>query len=224
VSTEQAVFDITRFIDTRKMNWVNAKIAIFCFFVVLFDGYDIGAVSYAGPSLVKEWGLTNMIALGTAFSAGLFGILFGSLMFGWIGDRYGRNKAIVYSLLVMGVFSLATMAAGSLTQLIALRFLTGLGLGGLLPNPIALNAEFAPKRHRATMIIVSFCGITLGGAVPGPVAAWLVPNYGWEILFFIGGVAPKRPVRCFGRQFPLSTKPYRKACFTGTLHRATSPA
>jgi len=190
VSTEQAVFDITRFIDTRKMNWVNAKIAIFCFFVVLFDGYDIGAVSYAGPSLVKEWGLTNMIALGTAFSAGLFGILFGSLMFGWIGDRYGRNKAIVYSLLVMGVFSLATMAAGSLTQLIALRFLTGLGLGGLLPNPIALNAEFAPKRHRATMIIVSFCGITLGGAVPGPVAAWLVPNYGWEILFFIGGVAP----------------------------------
>lgn len=190
MAAEQRVFDITQFIDTRKMSWFNAKIVIFCFFVVLFDGYDIGAVSYAGPSLVKEWGITNMAALGTAFSAGLFGILFGSLLFGWMGDRYGRNKAIVGSLLVMGLFSLATMAVGSLSQLIAMRFLTGLGLGGLLPNPIALNAEFAPKRFRATMIIVSFSGITLGGAVPGPVAAWLVPQYGWQILFLIGGVAP----------------------------------
>ncbi len=186
----QQVFDITQFIDTRKMSWFNAKIMIFCFFVVLFDGYDIGAVAFAGPSLVKEWGITSMAALGTAFSAGLFGILFGSLFFGWVGDRYGRNKAIVLSLLVMGAFSLATMEAGSLTQLIALRFLTGLGLGGLLPNPIALNAEFAPKRFRATAIIVSFSGITLGGAVPGPVAAWLVPIYGWQVLFLIGGVAP----------------------------------
>lgn len=184
------VFDVTQFIDTRKMNWFNAKIVIFCFFVVLFDGYDIGAVAFAGPSLVKAWGITNMAALGTAFSAGLFGILFGSLLFGWLGDRYGRNGAIVASLLVVGGFSLATMAAGSLPQLIALRFLTGLGLGGLLPNPIALNAEFAPKRFRASMIIVSFSGITLGGALPGLVAAWLVPSYGWPVLFLIGGVAP----------------------------------
>lgn len=186
----QQVFDITQFIDSRKMNWFNAKIVIFCFFVVLFDGYDIGSVAYAGPSLVKAWGITSMAALGTAFSAGLFGILFGSIIFGWVGDRYGRNKAIVYSLLFMGIFSLATMATTSLSGLITMRFLTGVGLGGLLPNPIALNAEFAPKRFRATMIIISFSGITLGGAVPGPIAAWLVPHFGWEVLFFVGGAAP----------------------------------
>lgn len=190
MAAKQQVFDVTQFIDSRKMSWFNAKIVIFCFFIVLFDGYDIGAVAYAGPSLVKEWGITSMAELGTAFSAGLFGILFGSLLFGWMGDRYGRNKAIVGSLLVMGLFSLATMATRSLPELIAMRFLTGLGLGGLLPNPIALNAEFSPKRFRATMIIVSFSGITLGGAVPGPVAAWLVPSFGWPVLFLIGGVAP----------------------------------
>jgi len=184
------IFDITRFIDDRKMNGFNAKVVIFCFFIILFDGYDIGAVAYAGPSLVKEWGITSMAELGTAFSAGLFGILFGSIFFGWLGDRYGRNKAIVGSVLAMGIFSLGTMATHSLPELITMRFLTGLGLGGLLPNSIALNAEFAPKRFRATMIIVSFSGITLGGAVPGPVAAWLVPSYGWQVLFFIGGVAP----------------------------------
>lgn len=188
--TGQQVFDITQFIDTRKMSWFNAKIVIFCFFIILFDGYDIGAVAYAGPSLVKEWGITSMAELGTAFSAGLFGILFGSIIFGWVGDRYGRNKAIIGSLLTMGIFSLATMATASLPSLIAMRFLTGVGLGGLLPNSIALNAEFAPKRFRATMIIVSFSGITLGGAVPGPIAAWLVPHFGWQVLFLVGGAAP----------------------------------
>ena len=182
--------DIGRFIDERPMSRFNAKIVIFCFFIILFDGYDIGAVSYAGPSLVKEWGLTNMVALGTAFSAGLFGILFGSPIFGWLGDRFGRNAAIVGSCMTIGVFTLATMAAGSLSELIWLRFLTGIGIGGMLPNTIALNAEYAPKRARATLIILMFTGITFGGAVPGPVAAWLVPTYGWRVLFLIGGIMP----------------------------------
>jgi AAHS family 4-hydroxybenzoate transporter-like MFS transporter len=187
---EDQVFDISAFIDNRGMNRLNATVVIFCFVIVLCDGYDIGAVAFAGPSLVKAWGITNMAALGTAFSAGLFGILFGSLLFGWVGDRYGRTRAIIGSLLTLGFFSLATVWAGSLSQLISLRFLTGIGIGGLLPNPIALNAEFAPKRLRATMIIISFSGITLGGAIPGPVAAWLVPRYGWEVLFVIGGLVP----------------------------------
>jgi AAHS family 4-hydroxybenzoate transporter-like MFS transporter len=182
--------DITRFIDDRKMTGFNAKIVIFCFFIVLFDGYDIGAVGNAGPSLVKAWGLTNMVALGAAFSAGLFGILFGSPIFGWIGDRYGRIAALVGACIVIGAFTLATMWATSLQQLIYLRFLTGIGIGGMLPNIIALNAEFAPKRVRATLIIIMFTGITFGGAVPGPVAAWLVPQHGWQVLFLIGGVAP----------------------------------
>ena len=184
------VFDVNKFIDARAVNWFNVRIVLFCFLAVMFDGYDIGAVAFAGPSLVRAWGITSMAELGTAFSAGLFGILFGSVFFGWLGDRYGRRMAIIASLLVMGVFSLATMPVTSLPELIATRFLTGLGLGGLLPNPIALNAEYAPKRFRATMIIISFCGITLGGAIPGPVAAWLVPTYGWQLLFLIGGVAP----------------------------------
>jgi MFS transporter, AAHS family, 4-hydroxybenzoate transporter len=184
------VMDIGRFIDERKMNRFNAKIVIFCFFIILFDGYDIGAVGVAGPSLVKAWGLTNMVALGTAFSAGLFGILFGSPLFGWIGDRYGRITAIVWSCMTIGIFTLATMAAYDLTSLSVLRFLTGIGIGGILPNTIALNAEYAPKRARATMIIIMFTGITFGGGMPGPVGQWLVPTYGWQVLFLIGGVMP----------------------------------
>src|SRR6185437_1325869 len=70
------------------------------------------------------------------------------------------------------------------------RLLSGIGIGGILPNTIALNAEFAPARFRATMIIIMFTGITFGGGVPGPIAAWLVPQYGWQVLFFIGGIVP----------------------------------
>jgi MFS transporter, AAHS family, 4-hydroxybenzoate transporter len=186
----QQTFDITRFVDERRMNGFNAMIVIFCFFIILFDGYDIGTVGSAGPAIVKLWGLKSMAALGLAFSAALFGILFGSTIFGWIGDRYGRRVAIVLSLLTIGVFSLLTMTSDTLTSLAAYRFLTGIGLGGMPPNTIVLNAEFAPKRARATMIIVMFTGITFGGAVPGLIASSIVPAYGWQSLFFIGGVTP----------------------------------
>jgi MFS transporter, AAHS family, 4-hydroxybenzoate transporter len=187
---KEHVIDVTRFIDERRMNRFNAKIVIFCFFIILFDGYDIGALAYAGPSLVKAWGITSMAALGVAFSSGLFGVLFGSPILGWVGDRWGRNRAIVLSCLIIGVFTFATIWASSLQELIYLRFITGIGIGGMLPNTITLNAEFAPRRFRATMIIIMFSGITFGGAVPGPVAAWLVPTHGWQVLFLIGGIAP----------------------------------
>ncbi len=187
---KEQVFDISRFIDERPMNRFNAMIVIFCFFIILFDGYDIGTVGSAGPAIVKLWGLKSMAGLGMAFSAALFGILFGSMILGWIGDRYGRRVAIVLSLLMIGAFSLLTMSADSLTSLAVYRFLTGIGLGGMPPNTIALNAEFAPKRARATMIIVMFTGITFGGAVPGFIANSIIPAYGWQSLFFIGGVTP----------------------------------
>ena len=121
--------DITALIDDRKVDRFNAKLVIFCFFIILFDGYDIGAAAFAGPSLVKEWGVTSMAALGPVFSASLFGILFGSPIFGWIGDRYGRNKAIVGSCLVIGVFTFSAMWAHSLDQLMYLRFFAGVGIG-----------------------------------------------------------------------------------------------
>lgn len=187
---EPQVLDVSRFIDERRMSRFNAKVVVFCFFIILLDGYDIGAVAYAGPALVKAWGIANMKALGAAFSAGLVGILFGAPLFGWIGDRYGRKPAITGSLLTIGVFTLAIVWAGSLDTLIVLRFLTGIGIGGMLPTTIALTGESAPKRFRATLIIVMFSGITLGGALPGPVAAWLVPGQGWQVLFLIGGVLP----------------------------------
>lgn len=184
------VIDVARLVNERKVSSFNIKLLIICFFVILFDGYDITAIAFAGPSLIKQWGVTSMAEMGPVFSATLFGILFGSPIFGYIGDRWGRSKAIVGATVFMGIFNLAAMFSTGLVQMMYLRFLVGIGVGGLLPNVIALNAEFAPKKFRATLVILMFTGITFGGGLPGPVAAWLLPIYGWQSLFFIGGVLP----------------------------------
>src|SRR2546430_8916215 len=184
------VFDVSRFIDERKLTRFNAALVIWSFFIVLFDGYDISAISFAAPALIKAWAVTNRAALGPVFSASLFGILIGSPLFGYLGDRYGRKFAVIGSCFIFRGFTLAARWASSLQGLLNLRFVAGIGIGGLLPNLIALNAEYAPRRFRATMIILMFTGITFGGAVPGAISVWLVPHYGWQGVFGVGGGLP----------------------------------
>jgi AAHS family 4-hydroxybenzoate transporter-like MFS transporter len=188
--SQEHVIDVSQIIDERKVDWFNIQLVIWGFFVVLFDGYDIGAAAFAAPALIKDWHLANRAALGIMFSASLFGILFGSAIFGYIGDRFGRKIAVISSLLTFGIFTWLAVLSSNLEQLSILRFFAGVGIGGLLPNIITFNAEFAPKRFRATQIIVMFTGITFGGAIPGAVSAWLVPTHGWQILFTIGGIVP----------------------------------
>jgi AAHS family 4-hydroxybenzoate transporter-like MFS transporter len=185
-----ATLDVTRLIDDRKLSWFNWQIVIVCFFIALADGYDITATAFAGPSLIKAWGVQSMAAMGPVFSASLAGIFFGSLFFGWLGDRFGRRLALFLSCLVIGIFTLACAWATNLTELFWLRLIAGVGIGGMLPNVITLTAEFAPRAWRSTLVIIMFTGVTAGGALPGPIAARLIPTEGWPIMFLVGGVVP----------------------------------
>jgi AAHS family 4-hydroxybenzoate transporter-like MFS transporter len=187
---QSSTIDVSRLIDERKMNAFNARLVILSFFVALLDGYDIIAAAVALPNLKSAWSITDMRPVGWMLSASLVGILFGAPVFGYIGDRFGRKRAIIGSCLTFGIFTLAATKAGSIGDLMVLRFFAGIGIGGIFPNIIALNAEFAPKRLRATMIILMFTGVTFGGVLPGLVSVWLVPSYGWQVLFFLGGVLP----------------------------------
>jgi MFS transporter, AAHS family, 4-hydroxybenzoate transporter len=182
--------EISTLIDSRRLNGFNARVVVICWLIMFFDGYDLATLSVAGPSLVKSWGITSMASMGYVFSAVLFATIFGTPLFGFIGDRYGRKNALILSCLGIGVFSLLTMFVTNLTEMFAVRFFTGLAIGGLGANCLALNAEFAPRRVRATLMIVMFTGITLGAAIPGLIGRSLIPVYGWQALFFIGGVTP----------------------------------
>jgi len=203
---EGQALDVARLIDERPVTSFNVALVVFSFLILISDGYDIGAVAFAVPHLLKEWQITDRSALGPVFSASLFGILFGSPLFGYVGDRFGRKVAAVLSCLTFGVFTLAAAWAASLTELLWLRAFAGVGIGGLLPNMIALNGEYAPRKFRATLIILMFCGVTFGGAIPGAVSNWLVPTYGWKIIFIIGGVLPIVLAGCAVLWLPESAK------------------
>jgi AAHS family 4-hydroxybenzoate transporter-like MFS transporter len=181
--------DVAVLVDDQKISPFLAKLLVLALLALVADGFDLQSMAFAGPELVKAWHISKQ-SLGPVLSASLAGLLVSGPIFGWHGDRYGRKAAIVAGSLLYGVFSLATMAVTSPLQLIVLRFLTGIGLGGVIPNIVALIAEYAPRRMRGSLLILVFFGILVGGALPGPVAAWLVPGFGWRVIFFVGGVVP----------------------------------
>lgn len=180
---------IDRLVDEQRIRWFNVSLLFWSFLAMFADGYDIGALSQAQPALETLWHVPK-IAFGPASSASNVGVLLGAPLLGWIGDRYGRRAAIVAGSIVYGLSSLAVTGTHDLNQVIALRFLTGIGLGGVMPNTIALNSELAPKRLRATLITLMFVGITLGTSAPGLIAYEWLPHYGWRVLFWVGGLVP----------------------------------
>ena len=186
---EQPVVQVSRLLDERGLSSFQIKLIIWSIFIAFIDGYDIGAIAFAAPHLIREWHLKPG-ALGPVFSASLIGILFGSALFGWIGDRYGRKAALISSNLLFGVFTFAAAYATNLDQMFWLRLLAGLGIGGVIPNMVAINTESAPRKLRATLGLIASGCVPFGGAIPGFVAALFVPHYGWPILFIVGGVAP----------------------------------
>jgi MFS transporter, AAHS family, 4-hydroxybenzoate transporter len=181
--------DIPVFIDAQPIGRFLWGLVGLCALTLAFDGFDTQAIGYVAPSLVKDWNAPKS-ALGPIFSAGLFGLLIGSLVVGPLGDRVGRRSVLLGSTLWFGCGALATTTAGSLDQLFWLRFLTGLGLGGALPTTVALVSEYAPKRRRATLITIMFCGFSIGAALGGVFASQIVPRYGWRAVFLVGGIGP----------------------------------
>jgi MFS transporter, AAHS family, 4-hydroxybenzoate transporter len=181
--------DVTELVDGQKLGRLTFTVLILSFLAMTADGYDLLALGFAVPDIVREWGVSRA-SMGPVLSASLFGILLGAPLFGYVGDRFGRKTAIVIGCFVYGASTLGAVWTHGVMGLAALRMVTGIGLGGLMPNTVALNAEFAPRRWRATLVILLFTGVTLGGSLPGWVAALLGPAYGWRALFVIGGVGP----------------------------------
>jgi AAHS family 4-hydroxybenzoate transporter-like MFS transporter len=139
--------------------------------------------------IAQQWGVAPA-AFGPVFAAGLLGSFFGALSFGALGDRLGRRPALLLAVALFGATCLLTPFASSLGGLIAVRLLTGIGLGGALPGIISMTSEYSPHRIRATVIAVMFCGFPLGAVIGGSASALLIPMLGWKSLFYIGGAIP----------------------------------
>jgi MFS transporter, AAHS family, 4-hydroxybenzoate transporter len=186
---DTAEVQVSHFLDQHGLGAFQIKLIIWSVLLAMIDGYDIGAIAFAAPSLIKEWHVAPA-DLKWVLSASNFGVLFGSQIFGWIGDRYGRKTALILCNLLFGIFTFIAAYSTNLTELSVLRFLAGLGIGGVIPNLVAINAESAPRTMRATLAIIAVGLVPLGGALAGFASAALVPSHGWPILFEIGGIVP----------------------------------
>jgi MFS transporter, AAHS family, 4-hydroxybenzoate transporter len=184
-----AEVQVSHFLDEHGLGSFQIKLLVWSILIALIDGYDIGAIAFAAPHLIADWHIPPK-ALALVLSASNIGVLFGSQIFGWIGDTYGRKTALITANLLFGVFTFAAAYSTDLTQLSILRLIAGLGIGGVIPNVVAINAESAPRNLRATLAIIAAGMVPLGGALAGIISAALVPQYGWQILFEIGGIVP----------------------------------
>src|ERR1700716_1550516 len=210
-----SLVDVAGFIDQQPVGGFQIRLLLTCAAVVFLDGFDTQAIGYVAPALAKEWGLTKG-ALGPVFSAGLFGLMIGALVFGPLADRVGRKKIVIFSTLAFGVGALVTAFVQDVNTLLAIRFLTGLGLGGAMPNAIAMTSEFSPHRRRATMVMIMFCGFSAGAALGGLLAAVLIPQFGWRAVFVVGGAAPLLLLPILALRLPESV---RFLALTGRAHR-----
>src|SRR5271155_1246387 len=187
--TGEAEIQVSRLLDERGLSAFQIKMLLWTILIGIIDGYDIGAIAFAAPHLVESWGIPRH-ALGPVLTASNIGVLFGSQLMGFVGDRYGRKTALIISNVVFGVLTFAAAYSTDLTQLFWLRLFAGIGIGGVIPNLVAICTESAPRNLRATLPIVAVGCVPLGGACAGVVSMFLVPQYGWQVLFVIGGLVP----------------------------------
>ena len=199
------IIDVTEIIETQKLNGFIVRLVLLSLLITFFDGYDINAVSFAAPNLIRVLHVTRP-EFGAVFGIGLFGIMLGGFLFGFLGDRYGRRPTIILSAATFGALTLAAAFSATLTQLIVLRFLGGLAIGGMLPVGWALNIEYAPKRYRATIITTIMLGYSFGSAAGGFISALLSPIFGWPVIFWVGGLLPMLVALLFVFTLPESIK------------------
>jgi AAHS family 4-hydroxybenzoate transporter-like MFS transporter len=173
----------------QRIGSLQLRVAAVCLLAQTFDGYDLSSISMAAPALSQAWHLPGA-AFANTFVMSSVGIMMGALISGPIGDRTGRKPVLLASLMLLMVSSLACVYATSIPALAALRFVTGLGIGTLMPATVALTSDYLPDRLRASVIMVVFTGAPLGGFLGGQLVAQLLPIYGWRVIFIIGGILP----------------------------------
>src|SRR5262245_38859159 len=181
--------NIPELLANSRIGPLQKRVFVLCLMTLIIDGFDVQAMGFVIPALSAAWNI-EPAQFRTVLPAANFGVLIGSLLFSPVADKIGRRPVLVGSTLWFAVMTLAAAYAGSVRELFWLRLIGGIGMGCIIPNATALIGEYSPAGRRVTLMMNITVGFTAGGAVAGFVARWMIPQFGWQSVFLVGGVIP----------------------------------
>ena len=182
--------DVGRLLDEGRWTPHQRVVVLLAALAIVFDGLDNQLLGVAVPAMMREWNGQPRGAFAPILACGMVGMMIGGAVAGMVGDRLGRRVALIGSVLMFALPTVAIAAADTLVALGVLRFLAGLGLGGALPNAAALASEYVPRRHRPLAVTLTIVCVPLGGTLGALLGGQVLPALGWRVLFGLGGALP----------------------------------
>ncbi len=179
--------DLHKLADNARFNGFHRGVLLWCALIIIFDGYDLAVAGIALPSIMKQMGVSPTNA-GFMVSSALFGMMFGAIFLGTIADKIGRRRAIAICIALFSVFTAAAGFTSDPVSFSVMRFLAGLGIGGVMPNVVAQMTEYSPRKIRSTMVTLMFSGYAVGGMLAAVVGKGLIESYGWQSVFLAAGL------------------------------------
>ena len=180
---------VAEIIDAVPISALQRTVFALCVLVSMLDGFNTQSIAFVAPSIAREWGLTPL-DFGYIFSATLLGSVVGTSLFGMLADRFGRARLTVAATLLFGAFSGLAVFAHGFGALVACRVIGGIGLGGAIPNTMALASEYAPQRSRATIVTMTLWGFPVGSILGGLASGPIIHDFGWRAVFLVGAILP----------------------------------
>ncbi|MES2699903.1 MAG: MFS transporter [Pseudomonadota bacterium] len=175
-------------INDTPMHWRQWAVVVLMVLLNALDGFDVLSSAFAAPGISAEWGIERA-ALGVVLSAELVGMGFGSIILGGAADKYGRKLTMLACLVLMATGMWMAGHATGVTPMVAFRFLTGIGIGGMLAATNAVTAECSNTKARRAAIAAYVAGYPLGAIIGGIAASeWLLEAYGWRGVFDFGAI------------------------------------
>ena len=174
-------------IDKSRFNMFHLLLIFWGFFIILVDGYDVVIYGSIVPSLIEEWSISSVTA-GAIGSYTVMGTVVGAVFFGYLADKVGRKKIILFCTALFSLFTALSGVADGPVLFTIFRVISGIGLGGVMPNVIALTTEYAPKKIRSALISFVFCGYSVGAIAAALASRAILPEFGWRPIFWIAGL------------------------------------
>jgi MFS transporter, AAHS family, 4-hydroxybenzoate transporter len=181
--------DVGQILDDGHFGGYQKLLVFATAMTIILDGFDNQVMGGAIPVLMREWHKTRG-DFGYVLTAGMVGMMVGGAIGGVLGDKIGRRNALLGSVVTFGLLTIGVAFATDVTTLMVLRFLAGLGLGGAMPTATAISSEYVPRRKRPVAVTLTVICVPLGGAFAGWIGGYILPRYGWRVLFGVGGALP----------------------------------